>query len=117
MSEEKGDIPSLYNILTTAIDEKDKAYQMRWEASEKAVSAALVAQEKAVAAALSATEKAVSKAELANEKRFESINERLDDLRGYKDQSAGKSSGLNAGWAIFISIVSLLTNLVGKFFK
>ena len=37
--------------LSKIMDERDRAYQQRWEAQEKAVSAALSAAEKAVAAA------------------------------------------------------------------
>jgi|SRR6185295_2464310 len=48
---------------------------VRFEAQEKAVAAALAAQEKAVAAALAAADRAVAKAETAAEKRFESVNE------------------------------------------
>jgi hypothetical protein len=47
----------------------------RFEAQEKAVSAALAAQEKAVAAALAAAKEAVIKAENATERRFENSNE------------------------------------------
>src|SRR6185295_19908076 len=48
---------------------------VRFEAQEKAVAAALAAQEKAVNAALTAADRAVAKAETAAEKRFESVNE------------------------------------------
>jgi ABC-type transporter Mla subunit MlaD len=47
----------------------------RFEAQDKAVTAALAAQEKAVAAALAAADRAVAKAENASEKRFENVNE------------------------------------------
>jgi len=48
---------------------------VRFEAQEKAVAAALAAQEKAVAAALAAAKEAVTKAENATERRFENSNE------------------------------------------
>ena len=48
---------------------------IRFNAQEKAVEAALAAQEKAVAAALAAADRAVAKAERAAEARFESVNE------------------------------------------
>jgi hypothetical protein len=74
------------NELKVIIDERDRTYQQRWEASEKAtvtalnatkdaVAAAFVAQEKAIAAALIAAERAVSKSEIASEKRFDAVNE------------------------------------------
>ena len=48
---------------------------IRFDAQEKAVAAALAAQERAVAAALAAAKEAVSKAESATERRFENSNE------------------------------------------
>jgi len=48
---------------------------VRFDAQDKAVTAALAAQEKAVAAALAAADRAVAKAETAAERRFESQNE------------------------------------------
>jgi ATP-dependent Lon protease len=90
-------LATLDMYFTKVMDERDRTYQQRWEASEKAtvtalnaakeavaaalqaqkdaVSTAFTAQEKAVAAALSAAERAVSKAETASEKRFDSVNE------------------------------------------
>ena len=68
------------------IASNDKRYEQRFEASQKALDAALTAQkeatvaafaaqEKAINAALASAERAVLKAELATEKRFESVNE------------------------------------------
>jgi small-conductance mechanosensitive channel len=82
----KWSIASLDKYLTALIDERDRSYQHRYDAQEKAVAAALsaqerltaqsfAAQEKAVAAALSAAERAVNKAEVAAEKRFDSVAE------------------------------------------
>ena len=64
----------------------DKRYEQRFEASQKALDAALTAQKEAtqtaftaqkegISAALAAADRAVTKAELATEKRFESVNE------------------------------------------
>lgn len=53
----------------------DLRYQQRFDASERALIAALGAAEKAVSSALQAAEKAVQKAEMAAEKRFEAVNE------------------------------------------
>jgi cell division septum initiation protein DivIVA len=90
-------LATLDMYFTKVMDERDRTYQQRWEASEKAtvtalnaakeavaaalqaqkdaVSTAFTAQEKAVAAALTAADRAVSKAEFASEKRFDSVNE------------------------------------------
>lgn len=68
------------------IASNDKRYEQRFEASQKALDAALTAQkeatvaafaaqEKAINAALASAERAVLKAELATEKRFEGVNE------------------------------------------
>lgn len=64
----------------------DKRYEQRFEASQKALDAALTAQKEAtqaafaaqkegISAALAAADRAVQKAEAASEKRFEGVNE------------------------------------------
>ena len=63
-------VGELYAIM----NERERSYNQRFDA-----------QEKAVAAALAAAEKAVTKAELAAEKRFDSVNEFRGQL---KDQAA-----------------------------
>jgi hypothetical protein len=65
--------------------ERDKRLDERFEASEKAVSAALAAAEKAVIAALAASEKAVDKAEVAQQR----VNATQNEFRAtLKDQAA-----------------------------
>ena len=72
--------------LKDLIVANDKRYEQRYEASQKALEAALVAQKdavkeafaaqkEAISAALAAQDRAVSKAEMASEKRFEGVNE------------------------------------------
>lgn len=61
--------------LADKLREMDLRYQQRYDASVKALDAALMTAEKAVAAALEAAEKAVAKAELAADKRFDAVNE------------------------------------------
>ena len=56
--------------LLLLINERDKAYNQRFDA-----------QEKAVAAALAAAKEAVTKAESAAEKRFDSVNEFRNTLK------------------------------------
>lgn len=107
-------VDTLATFLLRIIDERDKQYDNRFNA-----------QEKATVAALASSEKAIDKAEMANEKRFESVNEfrktladqtstfitrteaeaatgrnaeRITDLTTRIDKSEGKGAGLNAGW-------------------
>ncbi len=106
----------LDTYLSKIMDERDRAYQQRWEAQEKAVSAALSAaekavttalisqekavanafnaQEKAVASALSAAERAVSKAETASEKRFDTINEKIESNNMILDKFESNTKSL-----------------------
>lgn len=82
-------IPSTSNLtieqIYTLINERDRQYQQRFEAQEKAVNAALIAAKEAVNAALAAAKEAVNKAETANEKRLDNQNEFRGQL---KDQAA-----------------------------
>lgn len=115
--------------VSAALNAAEKAVTTALISQEKAVANAFNAQEKAVASALSAAERAVSKAETASEKRFDAINEkiesnnmildkfesntkslvgRIDDLKTYSDTSTGKSTGLNAGWAYLLGLVSII---------
>jgi hypothetical protein len=57
------------------LEERDKRYDERAQAQNKAVETAIIAQEKAVTAALAASEKAVDKAEANSEKWRENANE------------------------------------------
>lgn len=79
-------VETAIDYLLALIASADKRYEQRFEASQKALDAALTAQkeattaafaaqEKAINAALASAERAVLKAELATEKRFESVNE------------------------------------------
>jgi hypothetical protein len=96
------------------------------------------AQEKAVSAALAAAKEAVTKAESASEKRFESINEfrgtlsdqartlmpraeaegqfkvlneKLDALSARLSARENQSQGLASGWAYVVGIVGILSGL------
>lgn len=71
------------------MDERDRAYQQRWDAQEKATDAAFNAQEKAITAAFNAQEKLVTSA-----LRFAEIS--------------GKSKGLNEGWVYLLGFASLI---------
>jgi hypothetical protein len=61
--------------LRDVMDERDRRYEQRYEASQKALEAALLAADRAVQAALLAAKEAVTKAELSADKRFELLNE------------------------------------------
>jgi len=70
--------------LESIIDERDKLYASRFEASQTAVSAALTAQKELVAAAFLASEKAITKAEEAQRE----YNVRSNEFRGQLDDQA-----------------------------
>ena len=89
-------VETLKQFLTTALNDMsatpltirtsdDLRYQQRFDASEKALQAALASAKEAVNAALAASDRAVSKAEMAAEKRFEAVNEFRGTLQ---DQAA-----------------------------
>lgn len=65
-------------------DERDVRYQKQFEASEKAVFAALAAQEKLTTGAFSASERAIEKAEAAQK----DYNLRSNEFRGQLDDQA-----------------------------
>lgn len=86
-------IDTALDYVLALIAANDKRYEQRFEASQKALDAALTAQKEAtqaafaaqkegISAALAAADRAVQKAEAATEKRFESVNE----FRGTLDQ-------------------------------
>lgn len=68
-------VDSLNAHYAQVLNERDRRYEQRFVAQEKAVADAFLAAEKAVGAALAAAKEAVNKAESASEKRFESVNE------------------------------------------
>jgi hypothetical protein len=75
---------ALREYLEHIIEERDRLYHTRFEASAIAVNAALAAQEKAVAAAFLASERAISKAEEAQK----DYNVRSNEFRGQLDDQA-----------------------------
>jgi hypothetical protein len=44
------------------------------------------------------------------------FNERLRELEQFRYESSGKSSGLSAGWAIFITVTTVLVSIAGVAF-
>lgn len=86
-----GSVPTLsaleINIreyLERLIEERDRLYNIRFQAAETAFNAALTAQEKAVSAAFLASEKAIVKAEQAQK----DYNERTNELRASMSDQA-----------------------------
>jgi hypothetical protein len=100
------------------------------------------AQEKAVTAAILAADRAVAKAESASEKRFDSVNEfrasmndqankfiprteaeqrmlsnseKIDALGNRLERIEGRGQGLNAGWVILTGAVGLVGVLTAIF--
>jgi hypothetical protein len=106
------------------MDERDRRYNERFDA-----------QEKAVEAALASSEKAVLKAETASERRFEGVNEfratlsdqaatfitrkevdaelgaqseKLNIQQSRLDRIEARSAGLNAGWILVVQAGTLV---------
>lgn len=102
------------------------------------------AQEKAVEAALASADRAVQKAEAASDKRFESVNEfraalddsgrlnmprteaeqqfrataeKIDDLTKRLNARDEQGRGLSSGWAMLIAAVGLIAVVWAMFFK
>jgi hypothetical protein len=122
--------------------ERDLRAQQRFEASEKALAAAMLAAEKAINAALTSAAQAVQKAEVASENRFaavnefrsqladqtstfiprieanaklESISEKLDALSSRLDRSEGSGYGKNALWGYLIGAIGAVAAIVSYF--
>lgn len=121
-------VDTLATFLLRIIDERDKQYDQRFDA-----------QEKATVAALAAAEKAIDKRERDYDKRFDGVNEfrktlsdqaslfmprteydsahdnlveRVDDLRDRFNKSEGKGVGLNAGWIYILGGLAAIGTLV-----
>jgi hypothetical protein len=111
-------ISTLREHLTGLLVEMDRRYQERYEASQRALEAALLAADRAVQAALAAAKEAVTKAELSADKRFELLNELrigvatteqvealekvVGEIASRVTRGEGRSTGLNAGWVILL---------------
>lgn len=120
--------------------ERYERSQQRFDAQEKAVSAALEVTNEATKAALAAAERAVAKAETATEKRFEGVNEfrkqlsdqtatfiarveamgqitnlreKIDALTTRLERTEGQSAGLSSGWGYLVGAIGLLATLLG----
>ncbi len=130
-------VPVLTHVRAL-LAEMDLRYQQRYDASSKALDAALLAAEKAVQTALTAAEKAVTKAETAAEKRFDAVNEfraayqdiisnqmpraeaeqrlatmakELDELKAYRNRGAGAMAlwgYLVAGLGVALAVVAFV---------
>lgn len=103
--------------LRAVVDERDRRYEDRFKA-----------QEKAVEAALASAREAVEKAEAAAEKRFESVNEfraqqkdlmstflprsEFDALRSRFETMEGRASGIAGSWAFLVAAVGVVIAVV-----
>jgi chromosome condensin MukBEF ATPase and DNA-binding subunit MukB len=119
--------------LHELMDERDRRYEQRYEASQKALEAALLAADRAVQAALLAAKEAVQKAELSADKRFELLNELRSgvatmaqfealekiviDLSKRMNVNSGRSSGYDASWKLFTALAGLAGLVLGLAFK
>ncbi len=133
-------VEALDDRMSSTIDERDRRYQERYEASVKALDAAFLAADKAVQAALAAQEKgtqaamvaakeAVTKAELAGEKRFELLNElrigvaTKDEIQALeklvnavKEEVVGlrqRGAGVSASVAMMMGLGGLVVTIIG----
>lgn len=132
--------PSTHGLaaLRELIDERDLRYQQRYDASDKALTAALLAADRAVQAAMIAAKDAVTKAEMSADKRFELLNELrtgvattdqvdalaklIDGLTHRLDMAEGRHAGIKdnrtgiyaaiAALGVAISIVVVVINLL-----
>jgi len=98
-------------FLERILEERDKLYNARFEAAEKAVQTALTAAEKATQLALTATEKTAQKVEDVQKEQRET----LQKLRDAMNAGAGKSTGFQASWAYVIGIVTVIALLIGAY--
>lgn len=125
-----------FATLMALMDERDRRYEQRYEASQKALDAALLSADRAVQAALLAAKEAVTKAELSADKRFELLNELrtgvatteqieavekiVADLSKRIDQREGRSGGQSAlyGWLVggagLIVSVIIMANVLSR---
>lgn len=86
--------------IKITMDERDRRYEERFTASDRAVSAALAAQEKSTSAAFAASEKAIVKAEIAQT----AYNERSNEFRQALDDQARMQLSRTEANSRFISI-------------
>jgi len=138
------DLASAHAVLSDRLDNElaslRREVDQRFEATDKATSAALAAAEKATSAALAAAQRAVEKAETASERRFDSVNEFRSTLADQQatlmpraeaisrlaaieekyaalssriDRGEGRGSGLNAGWLYLVAGVAVLGGILG----
>lgn len=80
--------------MMTLSEERDRRYEQRFDAQEKALQTAFMAQEKGVTAAFACQKEAVSKAENANEKRMEGVRRELETLTNQQDGFMPKSESV-----------------------
>jgi hypothetical protein len=99
--------------------ESDLRYQQRFDASERALAAALAAVERSITAALAASEKAIEKAEIAQHAMNVSLSEQLNaSIKTLSDKvtqtalDVGKQNGAQTGVSHFVTTFIAIAGLI-----
>lgn len=128
-----------FRFLLQIIDERDRQYNLRFEASEKLVATEVRALRETTTAMMGAFKEAMQKAEQAQGQyntshndlarkmeaqyqhmmpreeasgKIDDLKEAVSELQKSRCQVEGKSSGLNAGWAYLMGGVILIATVV-----
>jgi len=120
---------TLKEHIEKILEEKEKAYNQRFESQEKAITTAEHARDVAIKKAEDSIEKKsdavyVKLSDLAKameevmrrpeiESRLRSLTEKVEDLKGSRDTSTGKGLGLSQGLVLLISLVGLISSFGG----
>lgn len=126
---QKWTIETVREHVLSLLAERDRQYDQRF-----------IAQEKAVQTAMNAAERAVSKAETAAEKRFDAVNEfratladqqrtlmpraeaelqfgRITSLEKELTTMRGHGSGIHSGWGYAIGLVGIILAVAALIWK
>jgi len=87
---------TLQEHLISIMDERDRLYDQRFTAQEKAVATAMVSAKEAVA-----------KAEAAVERRLENTNEWRQVINDLVKAQQGSAGGIKASWGVALALISL----------
>lgn len=120
---------SLKEHIEKILDEKEKAYNQRFDSQEKAIETAehsrdvvikkaedsIEKKSDAVYVKLTDLQKALTEVMLRPEieSRLTGLIEKVDDLKTSRDTGQGKSAGLSHGWAMLVGAVGLAGGIIG----
>ncbi len=118
------EINQLRASVTQSLVEKDLRDNQRFDAQSKALDAARIAADLAVQAALVAAEKAVTKAEVAAEKRYDTVSEKVDELKeatntqfaaiqAQLSSMLGTGAGKAASWGYILAGITAIGAILG----